>query len=175
MLPPPPFYQSLYGWAGCQVSYGVGDCFVHLGSAVLAVSLPSFLPILTLLSGVSVWEAEKASTLSKHGLAKTKTLVGYQRCFGHKSKMHNHTSCCEEANTVLKRVHTKKVKNWKMNLVLVGLLNMPALGDFNLKKKKKKVVLWNFLSLKFVFAFFFFHSAQVWFECSIWGTVKTGT
>lgn len=41
-----------------------------------------------------------------------------------------------------------------MNLVLVGLLNMPAVGDFNLKKKKKGSFV-KFLIPEVCFCFFF--------------------
>ena len=47
-------------------SYGTEYSFSQLGSAVPAVSPPSFLHTPSLLTGRVVWEAEKALTLCKH-------------------------------------------------------------------------------------------------------------
>ena len=60
------------------MSYGVGYPFGELGSAVLAVSPPSFLCPPRLLAG-GVGEAEKALTLCEHCSAVMETSLRYQQ------------------------------------------------------------------------------------------------
>ena len=60
-----------------MTSYGLEYPFGQLGSAVPAVSPPSFLCTPSLLTGRAVWEAEKALTLCKHCSAVTKTSLYY--------------------------------------------------------------------------------------------------
>jgi len=89
LLSPPLLYML------SMTPYGMEYPFGQLGSAVLAVSPPSFLCTSSLLTGRVVQEAEKPLTLCKHCSAITKTSLYYQHCFQHKSKTQTHTSYYE--------------------------------------------------------------------------------
>ena len=88
--PPSSFFLQLLFLS--MTSYGVKYPFGQLGSAVPAVSPPSFPCTPSLLTGGVEWEAERALTLCKHCSAITKPSLCYQQCFQHKSKTHkSHT------------------------------------------------------------------------------------
>ena len=71
------------------VPCGMGYPFGHLGSAVLAVSSPSFLCLPSLLTGVAAWEAEKSLALSVHSSATTENIGLLSQFSLKKNRRHN--------------------------------------------------------------------------------------
>ena len=67
------------------MSHGMEHPLGQWGSAVAAVSPPSFSCTPSLLAGRAVWEADKALMLWKHCSEVTKTSLCYQHCLQHKS------------------------------------------------------------------------------------------
>lgn len=67
-------------------TYGMGYLFYQWRSAVPAVSLPTFLWLLSLITGKAVQETEKVLTLCKHCSATAIMSLCYQHSFGCKSK-----------------------------------------------------------------------------------------
>ena len=82
---PPSFFSPLLSMLS-KTSYGMGYPSGQLGSAVLAVSPPNSVCILSPLAGRVVWEAEKTLALCKQCSAITKTSLYYQHCFQHISR-----------------------------------------------------------------------------------------
>jgi len=65
---------------------GMESSFGHLGSAVQVVSPPKFLPTISLLTGGTEWEREKALMLCNYCSAIAASMVCCQHCFSHKSE-----------------------------------------------------------------------------------------
>ena len=82
--------------------HGMEYHFHHFGSSVSLASPHNLLPMPSVLTGAAEWETEKTLMLCKHCSAVAKTLVGYQYCFGYKSKtQHQITSIPAKPSTYL--------------------------------------------------------------------------
>lgn len=68
------------------MAYGMEYTFGKLGSVVSAVSPPNYLYIPSLPAVGAVWETQKVLMMFENYSAMAKTLVYYQRSFGHKAK-----------------------------------------------------------------------------------------
>lgn len=89
--------QSLPQFLLLSMALYVMECpFGQLGSGLLAVPSPKFLPTPSLLGGWgSLGKREGLDTVGAL-LCIAKTLVSYQRYFSHKSETQYLTGCCED-------------------------------------------------------------------------------
>lgn len=69
-----------------MTQYSMECAFGHLKTAVLALSSPSFLCILSVLPAEPVWGTERALAPCKHCSAVNETFLCYQQCFQPKSQ-----------------------------------------------------------------------------------------
>ena len=96
--PKPRFELSFYCWVLCHTvqSKSLASLGQQSWLCPNPVSCPS--PAYSLWGKERTeWEKEKAWVLCEHCSGTAKTLVSYQHCFSHKSKVQPHTGCYEES------------------------------------------------------------------------------
>ena len=90
-----------------MMPYGMEYPFGQLGSAVPAVSPPSFLCPPALWCEAGWCEKQGRLWLCKHCSAGMKTFLYYQHCFQHKSKTEPILATMKEINSILTKTSTK--------------------------------------------------------------------